>query len=100
MLHNINDGKKKATPKIKYKYRLERKGITTAIEELTQRLKSTAAKIKRYSERVNQFHQNQLFETDQKRFYQSLDGKEQERVPPPEPDAALNFWSTIWGRSY
>ena len=47
---------------------------------MTQRLKCIAAKIKRYSERVNQFHQNQLFETDQKIFYQSLDGEEQERV--------------------
>ena len=56
MLHNIKDGKKQATSKFKYKYRLTRKGVTTVIEELSQRLKSTAAKIKRYSERVNQFH--------------------------------------------
>ncbi len=100
MLHNIKDGKKQATSKFKYKYRLTRKGVTTVIEELSQRLKSTAVKIKRYSERVNQFHQNHLFETDQKRFYQRIEGKEQERIPPPEPDAALEFWSSIWGRSH
>jgi len=99
-LHNIKDGKKKATANFKYKYRLERKGIATVIEEMTQRLRSTAAKIKRYSERVNQFQQNHLFETDQKRFYNAMNGKDQEASLQPEPNAALDFWSNIWGRPH
>lgn len=57
-LYNIKDGKKQATAKSKYKYRLTRKGVTTVIEELSQRMINTVAKIKRYSGRVNQFHKN------------------------------------------
>ena len=97
---NIREGRQQATRALTYKYRLKRKGIDIVIEELKQRLKSTAAKIKRYSDRVNQFHENQLFETDQKRFYQSMKGEDRVEVPPPEPDAALEFWSNIWGRPH
>ena len=97
---NVKEGRQQATRTMSYKYRLKRKGIDTVIEELKQRLKSTAAKIKRYSDRVNQFHENHLFETDQKRFYQKLKGQDQSEVPPPEPDSTLDFWRGIWEREH
>ena len=100
ILNNIRDGNQKPTRKFKYKYRLERKGMNTVIEELKQRVISTAAKIKRYSDRQCQFFENKLFENDQKRFYKKIEGKQQDAVPPPEPDAALEFWSGIWGRQH
>ena len=79
------------TRTMSYKYRLKRRGIDTVIEELKQRLKSTASKIKRYSHRVNQFHENHMFETDQMRFYQKLKGLDQSEVPPIEPQSTLEF---------
>ena len=100
ILNNIRDGNQKPTRKFKYKYRLERKGMNTVIEELKQRVISTAAKIKRYSDRQCQFFENKLFENDQKRFYKKIEGKQLDAVPPPEPDAALEFWSGIWGRQH
>mgnify|MGYP001794065188 FL=1 len=97
---NIKEGRQQPTRAISYKYRLKRKGVETVIEELKQRLKSTAAKIKRYSDRVNQYHENHLFETDQKRFYQKLKGEDRNETPAPEPEAAIEFWSGIWGREH
>ena len=46
------------------------------IEELKQRVKATAAKIRKYEERNNQFMQNRLFQTNQKRLFDILEGKE------------------------
>ena len=46
---------------------------------------------------MNQFHENRLFETDQNIFYQRLKGDDRVEVPLPDPDAALEFWSGIWG---
>ena len=43
-------------------------------EEIKQRVKAKAAKIKRYDERIKQFRENQLFRTDQSRFYKELNG--------------------------
>ena len=99
-MNNIKEGRQFITSEMERRYWLKKKGIDRVIEELKQRVTSTAAKIKRYSDRVNQFHANHLFEIDQKRFYQSLEGKQQEQKPPPEPDAALEFWSNIWSRPH
>ena len=50
---NVKEGRQQATRTMSYKYRLKRKGIDTVIEELKQRLKSTAAKIKRYFRKIS-----------------------------------------------
>ena len=45
------------------------------IEELKQRVKSKAAKIKKYEERNNQFLQNRLFQTNRKRLLKKSMGR-------------------------
>ena len=55
------------------KYRLETKTIAEVIEELKQRVLATAKKIERYEARIKQYRQNRQFNTNQRRFYQSLD---------------------------
>ena len=45
------------------------------LEELKQRLTATAAKIKRYEDRVKQYQQHRLFENNQKRFYEEIQSK-------------------------
>ena len=99
-MNNIKEGRQRIAAELEQKYQIQRKGKDIVIEELKQRVITTAAKIKRYSDRVKQYQQNQQYITYQKRFYQSLAGKQQESVPAPDPNAALDFWSNIWARPH
>ena len=76
------------------KYWLKEKGLNHVKEEIKQRVKAKAAKIKRYDERIKQFRENQLFRTDQSRFYKELNG-DNGRGERPEKEEAKNFWSSI-----
>ena len=51
---------------------LKKKGLPCVIEELKQRLRAKAAKIKRYTSRCENFKQNRLFQTNQRQFYRNL----------------------------
>ena len=53
---------------IEKKYQVDRKGLLVVIEELKQRLTGKAAKIRRYEQRIQQYKQDRLLSTDQKRF--------------------------------
>ena len=57
------------------KYRVKRKGLTTVIEELTQRILAKDAKIARYEQRIHQYRINRLFKVDQKRLYNEFNGQ-------------------------
>ena len=50
------------------KYRVKKKGLKTAIEELKQRMLAKSAKVKRYEQRIKQFRQNRIFDLDQKKI--------------------------------
>ena len=65
-MSNIKEGRPRITPELEQKYQIQRKGKGIVTEELKQRVTSTAARIKRYSDRVKQYHQNQQYITDQK----------------------------------
>ena len=56
-------------------HRFKRKGYKRAAEELKQRIKAKAATLKRYKNRVKQYRQSRLFQSNQFKFYQELDGK-------------------------
>ena len=79
------------------KYWLKEKGLNHVKEEIKQRVKAKAAKIKRYDERIKQFRENQLFRTDQSRFYKQLNG-DNGRGESPDKEEAKNFWSSIWSQ--
>ena len=57
------------------KYRINRKGLETVIEELKQRILTKAAKIKRYNERITQYRQNRVFAVDWKKVFNELNGE-------------------------
>ena len=68
------------------------------IEELKQRVLAKIAKVKRYEQRVKQYRQNRLFQSDQERFYVELNngqGREFDKVIP-DADETIKFWSGIW----
>ena len=79
------------------KYWLKQKGYKRVIEELKQRIKAKAAKVKRYKNRIEQFRQNRLFQTDQSRLYKELNGEEAVDLAP-EKEEAKRFWSDIWSK--
>ena len=55
---------------------LKNKGYDVVIEELKQNLRAVSQKIKRYTERVEQYNQNRMFTNNEKRYYQELQGTE------------------------
>ena len=81
------------------KYHIKRKGESVVIEELKQRLQVKAAKLRRYEQRVNQYRINRVFQQDQKKVYQELNGLSRTKNEGVSPDAedSNKFWSSIWG---
>ena len=80
------------------KYNIRRKGIEVVMEELKQRLKAKRAKVIRYEQRVKQYRQNRLFISDQKRFYQEINGNTAAEKLIPNAQESQDFWSEIWGK--
>ena len=80
------------------KYKIKQKGIATVKEEISQRIKATVGKIKRYSDRINQYQQNRTFRNNQGKFYQDLNrGGKHVQNDVPDLEAAKKFWEGIWG---
>ena len=77
------------------KYRLETKTIAEVIEELKQRVLATAKKIERYEAGIKQYRQNRQFNTNQRRFYQSLDD-DNNTTEVPDKEETTKFWQNIW----
>ena len=50
------------------KYEVRGEGMMVVKEEIKQRMKAKAAKVKRYDDRVGQYRQNSLFRSHQKCF--------------------------------
>ena len=78
------------------KYGIKRKGLTTVIEELKQRLLAKAAKIKRYGDRITQYRQNRMFAVEQKMVYKELNGGARGESVIPDAEESKKFWSEIW----
>ena len=58
-------------------------------------MQAKATKIKRYVQRIEQYTINRLFQQDQKRVYQKLNGKT-EGSEKPDTEESRRFWSNIW----
>ena len=79
------------------KYGIRRKGLSTALEELKQRMIAKSAKLKRYEQRIAQYRQNRLFRSDQKKFYNELNGSNGRTCEVPDAGETRRFWSDTWG---
>ena len=89
-------GSERIKCKLKNKYKIEAKGLSMVIEELKQRIIAKAAKVKRYENRADQYAQNRLFQSNQKRLFELLEGNERDDDVRPNEDEFLRFWSEIW----
>ena len=99
ILERIKQGelrKRGKMEQLEKKYNIRRKGITVVMEELKQRILAEAVKIKRYERWRTQYKQNILFNQDQKRFYQELNGTARNENVIPDADESKTFWSDIW----
>ena len=101
---NLLERKKKGDLKkdVKYrildrKYFIKNKGVDVVLEELEQRLQAKSKKIKRYEQRIEQFRINKLFQQDQKKVYQQLNGKTGNYEKPDAKDSK-EFWSNLWDK--
>lgn len=81
---------------IEKKHNVKQKGFKVVIEELKQRVTAKAAKLKRYEQRINQYRQNRMFQYDQKRLYEELDGNMVNSDIQPDPKESCDFWGSIW----
>ena len=97
-LEELTRGKYDGHQYLLRKYHLDEKTVEEVKEMLKQSIIAVTAKIKRYTDRATQYHHNKLFEKDQKRFYNILEGKQQAHVQP-DAEEAKTFWSNIWGNA-
>ena len=74
--------------------------MNVVIEELKQRITTTAGKVRRYQGQVDRYIQQRLFENNQRQFYRELD-LEEERCNNDQPVAeeSKQFWRNIYGVS-
>ena len=86
------------TQSLKKKYNIARKGLNRVVEELKQRLTAQAAKLKRYEDRQNQYRQNRMFETNQKRLFEEMEGIERNNDFIPDAEESRELWNRIWGK--
>ena len=88
--------KQRERGRLNRKYQLEERGTLYVSGMLKQKIKAGGVKVKRYDDRCQQFKQNQLFRTNQKLYYETLDGKKPGETVLPDPTETTSFWSNIW----
>ena len=84
--------------KLERKFNIKRKGADVVHEEVRQRLVAVVAKLERYDNRTKQYGQNRLFESNQKRLFNELEGAQRESVIPDAEESG-RFWSDIWDQA-
>ena len=93
----LGSKKKQKMKQLYEKYRVNRKGLKTVIEELKQRILAKSAKVERYEQRIEQFRQSRIFDLDQKKIYAKLNGNRIRSNDVPNAEECTKFWGDIWG---
>ncbi|CAG5055091.1 unnamed protein product [Parnassius apollo] len=71
--------------------------LTERIDDLKQRIAAWGKRIRRYTERSTRFNQNRLFQSDQKRLYESLERPMVSGTGPASNQAdTVAFWCGLW----
>ena len=73
--------------------------MNVVLEELKQRVRAKTARIKRYEEQNNAFMQNRLFQSNQKKLFEIIDGYDREYEARPDADESKKFWSELWDKN-
>ncbi|XP_063599561.1 uncharacterized protein LOC134775881 [Penaeus indicus] len=91
--------KESISERLERKCLVKKKGTKVAIEELKQRVQAKAAKVKRYENRINQYRQNRMFQSNQKGLFEELEGNISNETVVPDAEESRKFWNNIWGKS-
>ena len=80
------------------RYKIARKGLNVVLEQLKQRPTTKTAKIKKEDQRIAQYRQNRMLRTDQKKFFQELNGDFWQEGLILDAKESKNFWETfgVW----
>ncbi|CAG4965438.1 unnamed protein product [Parnassius apollo] len=71
--------------------------LTKRIDDLKQRIAAWGKRVRQYTERSTRFHQNRLFQSDQKRLYKSLERPMVSGTgPAPNQADTVAFWRGLW----
>ncbi|CAG5057730.1 unnamed protein product [Parnassius apollo] len=71
--------------------------LTERIDDLKQRIAAWGKRIRRYTDRSTRFNQNRLFQSDQKRLYESLERPMVSGTgPAPNQADTVAFWRGLW----
>ncbi|CAG4982572.1 unnamed protein product [Parnassius apollo] len=71
--------------------------LTEGIDDLKQKITAWGKRIRRFTESSRWFNQNRLFQSDQKRFYTSLERPEVGGAGPgPDQANTAAFWRGLW----
>ena len=82
------------------KYKLEKNPIKSCIEEFKQEIAAISHKIQQYTAVCETFHQNKMFDENQRRFYVYLFDKNcQQSNEMPDKKETTAFWSNLWGKT-
>ena len=84
--------------RLERKYSTKKKGLSMVIEEVKQRVIAKAAKVKRYEGRNEQYRQNRLYQSNQKRLFELIEKKERNNDIVPDAEESKNFWNGIWNQ--
>ena len=78
------------------RYSLNKKGLPVVLEERKQRVLAKSQKIRRYQDRTEQYKQNRMFQSNQKRLFEKIENMETDNTTTPDADESKAFWGNIW----
>lgn len=73
--------------------------VVEILDTKKQQLQAQAKRLKRYKKSHQRKQENKLFNTNEKRFYRSLETTEQQINNPPSITEVKNFWENIWSQA-
>ena len=92
--------KKKNLETLQRKYKLKETKLLRVKEELIQKLKAKSGKIKRYDQRIKQYHQNKQFRNNEIGFFSRLNSEDVHVTSEiPGKKKAKEFWSNLWSKN-
>ncbi|XP_053141804.1 uncharacterized protein LOC128340565 [Hemicordylus capensis] len=78
------------------KYHLDSRKIREVLEIIKQQITAVSKKISRYEARTKQHRQNLQFQSNQRRFYQSIEGETARNIETPNKEETVQFWGKLW----
>ena len=72
--------------------------LTIQLEEIYQKVLAKDERLKRYRQRVKQYRQNRTFQNNERKFYQQLEGYDNNTYQQPDAKETQRFWTKIWQR--